>query len=80
MRNKWMTNIKPVPQKYDFTVLQARKSKDRFRMKKQHAARFGIYLVGMVLLALGIDRLGVGRVIYFFNRAAKAKLLQWAGL
>lgn len=23
-------------------------------MKKQHAARFGIYLVGMVLLALGI--------------------------
>lgn len=27
-------------------------------MKKQHAARFGIYLVGMVLLALGIDRLG----------------------
>lgn len=34
----------------------------------------------MVLLALGIDRLGVGRVIYFFNRAAKAKLLQWAGL
>lgn len=150
MRNKWMTNIKPVPQKYDFTVLQARKSKERFRMKAQHAARFGIYLVGMVLLALGIlltgigaamtvdmqlipnpgdgivsslaDRfgrelglckncfdafcvvcslaiglafgnpllgiglgtvlsmLGVGRVIYFFNRAAKAKLLQWAGL
>lgn len=24
--------------------------------------------------------LGIGRVIYFFNRAAKAKLLQWAGL
>ena len=66
-------------------------------MKKQHAARFGIYLVGMVLLALGItlntkaglggiglgtvlSMLGVGRVIYFFNRAAKAKLLPWAGL
>lgn len=49
-----MTNIIPIPQKYDFTVLQARKSKERFRMNAQHAARFGIYLVGMVLLALGI--------------------------
>ena len=49
-----MTNIIPVPQKHDVTVLQARKSKESFRMKAQHAARFGIYLVGMVLLALGI--------------------------
>ena len=29
-------------------------------MKKQHAARFGIYLVGMVLLALGILLTGIG--------------------
>lgn len=39
---------------------------------------------GNLLLGIGLgtvlSMLGVGRVIYFFNRAAKAKLLQWAGL
>lgn len=39
---------------------------------------------GNPLLGIGLgtvfSMLGVGRVIYFFNRAAKAKLLQWAGL
>lgn len=40
--------------------------------------------LGNPLLGIGLgtvlSMLGVGRVIYFFNRAAKAKLLQWAGL
>ncbi len=33
------------------------------RMKEQHAARFGISSVRMVLLALGIDRLGASAIV-----------------
>lgn len=40
---------------------------------------FGNPLLGIGLGTV-LSMLGVGRVIYFFNRAAKAKLLQWAGL
>lgn len=40
---------------------------------------FGTPLLGIGLGTV-LSMLGVGRVIYFFNRAAKAKLLQWAGL
>lgn len=40
---------------------------------------FGNPLLG-IALGMVLSMLGVGRVIYFFNRAAKAKLLQWAGL
>ena len=40
---------------------------------------FGNPLLGIGLGTV-LSMLGVGHVIYFFNRAAKAKLLQWAGL
>lgn len=40
---------------------------------------FGNPLLGIGLGTV-LSMLGVGRVIYCFNRAAKAKLLQWAGL
>lgn len=32
-------------------------------MKSQHAARFGIYLFRMVLLALGIDGMGASAIV-----------------
>ena len=40
---------------------------------------FGNPLLGIGLGTV-LSMLGVGRVIYFFNHAAKAKLLQWAGM
>ena len=40
---------------------------------------FGNPLLGIGLGTV-LSMLEIGRVIYFFNRAAKAKLLQWAGL
>lgn len=59
--------------------------------KRKTTARVIIYLLGMVLRVFGnpllgiglgtvLSMIGVGRVIYFFNHLAKARLQKLAGL